>query len=62
MIERTEAALASSPNGSRRDTAYGSAVNLEWLVSEQGNRAACPGDRQVVSRRWDMCLHRWYAL
>jgi len=36
MIERTEACFGIKPEWLAADTAYGSAVNLEWLVSEQG--------------------------
>jgi len=36
MIERTEACFGIKPEWLTADTAYGSALNLDWLVNEQG--------------------------
>jgi transposase len=49
MIERTEACFGIKPEWLAADTAYGSASNL--LAGQRaGDRAACPGHRQVEAR------------
>ena len=52
MIERTEACFGIKPEWLAADTAYGSASQPRLAGQRAGDRAACPGHRQVEARGW----------